>query len=1194
MNRESTGSIRTASMVRNQAVTIITLLCLSVFGLQCNAQSSTAGTINGTVADQSGALVTGAKVTIINEGTHSATQTVTNSNGGYSVVGLPSGNYEVSVEVSGFAEFRETGIYLEPAATYTVSATMKPGGSTVLVTVEASAVALQTTTSEISSTVSGEEMHDLPMNGRDFESVAQAMPGVVNLNPDTGQSTGGPNQNNTINVNGAGENGTFYMLDGIWDENTGDMTQITIQPNPDEIAELKVLQNNYDAKYALMGGNVMLIQTKNGSSAFHGDAWEFNRNTVFDSRNFFVSPSTGIQPEGQNIFGWDLGGPAYIPRHYNARKDKLFFYANQQWARLRAPSVTNVGDALASMRAPTTDAGAVIFPSSGVYGYAYIGDPKLPPNNCNATSQSSCFPKDSSGNYEIPVSRINTANLALLNAMAPPPNNQGTAFNNYTNTHPVITSQLDQFYKFDYYFTPNNRFSGEWAHMGQLENNPSALRMGSDFPTDYDVWLSEYQNAQLQFASILSPTMTNQVGIAFNHLYGNHIFGGTHLLSQVPGFSEQLPFSPAQEDQSAYLGGALGDYLPQIAFSGNGGGWNTFGTSINNVQADVTDQEIPISDDWSWLRGKHFFEAGFNIVIGNKRQGSGSSEPQGEATFNGNTNYEGATPAAVPGNSSGDNMVDFLLGNANVFTQGTPQERKFIEYVISSPYVEDQVKVTRRLTITAGIRYLHEPFPKSQLGYTTVFIPALFAAAAAPTVSTSGILTATTGSAGNPNTSNLNEYANGIALNGKTTTNGSASTTLPLNVINQNNSYWAPTFGFALDVFGNGRSSLRGGYGITYNRSAGMGAACAQSCVGVPDTIQLTYNNVTFPNVTGGTIPPASVQSASGMDPSYKIAKFESYSLSWQQQLGGDWFVQVAGAGDIANNLSDNSLQSYNINQPLPTTISGVSYNFNPAINTGTNSAYYAPYQGFSSIAWYGPWGIQRWNALEVSVRHPQGHHLYMTLAYTWSHNLDNTGPTPQNAYNLAANYGNASDGNGANTPQVFVASLVYTLPVFRSGLKQYALGGWKFADETTIQSGSSAQIGLGGSSLGLATRPNQIAPLTYSKQWKPYEYGSNAFWFNPGTPQSPVFQQPAQGYFGTLGTGTELGPGVNVSNMAIFKEFPIIQERLKFEFRAEYFNVFNHTNPNGPGLTFQGSNFGVITSAKDPRLGQMSARIVF
>jgi len=330
------------------------------------------------------------------------------------------------------------------------------------------------------------------------------------------------------------------------------------------------------------------------------------------------------------------------------------------------------------------------------------------------------------------------------------------------------------------------------------------------------------------------------------------------------------------------------------------------------------------------------------------------------------------------------------------------------------------------------------------------------------------------------------------------------------------------------------------------------------------------------------------------MDPSYKIGKFESYSLSWQQQFGTDWFVQVAGAGDIANNRSDNSLQSYNINQPLPTTISGVSYNFNPAINTGTNSAYYAPYQGFSSIAWYGPWGKQHWNALEVSVRHPQGHHLYMTLAYTWSHNLDNTGTTPQNAYNLAANYGNAADSNGANTPQVFVASLVYTLPAFRSGLKQYALGGWKFADETTIQSGSSAQIGLGGSSLGLATRPNQIAPLTYSKQWKPYKYGSNAFWFNPGTPQFPVFQQPAPGYFGTLGTGTELGPGVNVSNMAIFKEFPIIQERLKFEFRAEYFNVFNHTNPNGPGLTFQGSNFGVITSAKDPRLGQMSARIVF
>lgn len=145
------------------------------------------------------------------------------------------------------------------------------------------------------------------------------------------------------------------------------------------------------------------------------------------------------------------------------------------------------------------------------------------------------------------------------------------------------------------------------------------------------------------------------------------------------------------------------------------------------------------------------------------------------------------------------------------------------------------------------------------------------------------------------------------------------------------------------------------------------------------------------------------------------------------------------------------------------------------------------------------------------------------------------------------------------------------------------------------LQSGSSTTIGLGGSNTGLATRPN-LAPgqsLTYPKQWKKYQYGSNAFWFNPGTTTSPVFSQPTPGYFGAISPGTELGPGVFKVDMSLRKTFPIY-ERIKVVFEANYFNVFNHTNPNGPGTTFQGSNFGVITSAKDPRLGLLSASINF
>jgi hypothetical protein len=159
--------------------------------------------------------------------------------------------------------------------------------------------------------------------------------------------------------------------------------------------------------------------------------------------------------------------------------------------------------------------------------------------------------------------------------------------------------------------------------------------------------------------------------------------------------------------------------------------------------------------------------------------------------------------------------------------------------------------------------------------------------------------------------------------------------------------------------------------------------------------------------------------------------------------------------------------------------------------------------------------------------------------------------------------------------------------------MENLTLGGWKVSDMTTIQSGSFATIGITGSNLGPITHPNVVGMLAYPKTWKPYIYGSSNFWFNPGTTTNPVFARPANGSYGNSGNGTEQGPGVAVSNMALYKDFPI-HESVKLQFRAEYFNVFNHTNPNGPGLTFGSGTFGVITSAKDPRIGELSMKLFF
>ncbi len=1120
------------------------IICLLMTGPLCRAQLSTTGTIAGTVVDQNGAVVVGASVTITNKGTNAITTATTNSTGSYSVVGLSNGYYDVTITGQGFGTFVETSIYLEPAATFTVSAVLRPGTTTASVTVSASSAPVQTTTSEISNMVSGEEAADLPLNGRNYEGLGQLMPGVINTSPDSAMGIGGFATSNYLNINGGGASGTLYTVDGIWNENTGNMTQTTITPNPDEIEEIKVLQNNFEPKYGLMGASVVMVQTKSGTSSFHGGAWEFLRNTFLDARNFFVPPSVGVSPEEWNIFGWNIGGPLFIPHRYNIGRQRTFFYFNQQWVRQKQEGVVTGATPTAAMRGQGIVGNNAVFPAVGsgspyltAANGGWLRDPSQPSSNpCNANVQTGCFP-----NNTIPGSRINQGALALLNAIAPLPNNQGTGFNNYINTLPAITKQLDEEVKIDHYFTQKYRVTGEYLYEGQNAVNPNAARMGSPFSTNYDVFLSDNQLAQLQLTQIYSSSMTNQTSVAMNNYNITHDFEGLISGSQISNYNQKFP----------YTGGYLEDRLPHVTFSN---GWSQFGTSANNTIPRATDLEDTFTDDWSWLRGKHFLQAGGTLLFGTKRQWATVANTTGDVNFN--------------GSFTGNAIADYLLGDAATFAQGSNGLRKYIHYTIVSPYFQDRWSATRRLTITGGVRFFRMPFPAAQQGYTAAFNPALFNPAAVPTVATNGILSG-------PNSTN---YANGIELNGE---NG-----VPINIANGREFYWAPMAGFALDVFGNGRTSLRGGFGITYSRNGGMGAACSQGCVSFPVLTQTNLINTTFPNVTGGTAPPPTAGSVSGMPTDYQVGRVETWSLSVQQQLGTNFILSIAGAGDVAKHLNG----SYNINQPPPVVLSGVSYDFNPNLNLSSYApAYYGPYQGYSTINWFNPIIKENWSALELSLRHPVGHNVYLTVAYTWSHNLDNAGGF-QNAYNLRSAYGNST----LDTPQVFNASVIYSFPAFASGWRHAVLGGWKYSDMTTIQSGSFLTMSLSGPNLGLATRPNLLGVLSYPKHWKPTEYpASQQQWFSVGTPANPVWAKPAAGYFGTVGNGTILGPGTIVSNMALYKDFPVT-ERTKLQFRAEYFNVFNHTNPNAPTTSFGSGAFGQITSAKDPRIGELSMKFIF
>lgn len=738
------------------------------------AQLSTTSQLNGTVTDSTGAVIAGATVTATNTATQVKSTARSNQDGTFVMSGLPPGSYTVTVTQQGFQTYKESQIVLHPATPVTINASMKVGEVGTEVSVVASGTEVQTTSSEVSSQVSGQQTSTLPLNGRNYQSLSALMPGVVNQNAGSALGTGGYATSNVMVVGGLPVSTTFYALDGVWNENTGSMGSTAITPNPDSIDEVRVLQDNYEAKYSLLGASVVLIQTRSGTTQYHGDLFEYLRNSDLNARNFF-SPT--VPTLKQNIWGYTLGGPVPVPFYHGARK--TFFFASTQWVDSHAGSVL-LG------ATPTSDQRNGLFTT-------LIKDP--------LTGQP--FPQNSSGAYQIPSTRLNPNTLAFINALYPLPNNSANGFNNYLNQTPLITTQRDDEFKVDHNFNEKFRLTGEFFDESQQSLQSSEPDSGSPFPNNRRNDLTFNQVAQVQFNTVISPTMVNTATLAMNRFTVNHTLLGTWQVDQVPGFSETLPFN-----------GSLSNRIPLVTLSQ---GYSPQGIAAA-VPRDASDLDDTFTDDWSWLKGKHYISAGFTQVFNTKRQ-IPSTASNGQWTFT--------------GTSTGNALADFLLGDAATFAQISTTVRTYIHAASASPYIEDRYQVTRHLSVTAGLRVSFMPLPHPQTGFEANFDPTKYQLSQAPIVNNNGTLTLTP---------NYNP-GNGMVIDG---ING-----IPNNWSTSHQWYYAPQFGFAWDVFGNGRTSLRGGYGVTYTRIF-TGQDCSYNCAVNPPIIQsVNLINPTFPSPGG-------------------------------------------------------------------------------------------------------------------------------------------------------------------------------------------------------------------------------------------------------------------------------------------------------------------------------------------------------
>ena len=1092
------------------ALLLSSIIIAALLYQPCEAQLTSTGTISGTVTDTTGAVVPNATVSVENQSTQTVIKSVSSSTGVIVIPGLQPGTYNVTVQKLGFQTYMITGVEVHPTIVANISATLEIGKSVSEVTVSASTAQVETSTPEISAELATSQVATLPMNGRNYQTLAALMPGTVNTAPDTQMGQGGFTTNNVMSVNGMGTTGTFYTVDGIWNENTGNFSQTSVTPPPETIQEVRLLQNNYSTQYNFMGANVVVVQTKSGTNAFHGGAYEFFRNNALNARNYF---SKVVPTLRQNIYGFTLGGPVMIPHVYNTKRDKTFFFWSEQWSRVNSGSVIIGATATSAERGG--DFSAVVTP---------IIDP--------STNQP--FP-----NNKIPQNRLVPQAVALMNASAPLPNNLSGGFDNYLNTDSLINNQRNDLIKITHDFTQNYRLMWEYIGEHAISLYPNNTFLGPFNVIKTHVTWPDYL-MQVQFTAMITHAMLNVASVAMNHRIVSLTQQGISLLSQVPSYSQAVPFT----------GGVGADRLPMITFDG---GWGSFGSStflplINNSNLDLT-----ISDDWSWLIGKHYLQAGMNDYYGLKRQTT-SAASNGFWLFS--------------GQFTGNPIADYLLGYAATLQQTSSELRPYLYYPVFSPYVQDTWKETPRLTWSAGLRYFWEPAPHVPQGTMSIFVPSAFIAANAPIVNANGTISPT----------NSYNPINGLVVNG---ING-----VPLNFANVHNSYLAPSIGFALDVRGDGRTSLRGGYGVAITRIA-TAYNCGQTCSSNPPfQNSITLVTPQFPNSIGAAQKPKAAPALASEVPDLQPGQIQTFSLSLQHQFGGSWLASVAGAGNIGRHLGMN----LDFNQPLPDGI----YDFNPAINTGKTFTYlYGPYQGYAAITTSTSEGVFSWTGLELSLAHPISHGLALTAAYTWQHALTNTGGPPSNqggtsliaggssqdSHNLRNNYGNAT----TNIPQVFSSSIIWSLPWLKTatGVRGAILRGWQFSDITAIQTGASLIPALSVATEGLATRPDYTGKSIHGTK-------TAAQWFN-----GSAFAQPKAGYFGNAAPGSILGPGVIDFDMALYKTFALPGEET-LQFRAEMFNIANHTNFATVSTTFGAGNYGQVLSARDPRVGEFALRYNF
>ena len=1211
-----------------------------IVSLAGNAFGQSASSISGTVKDKTGGIIPGAAVKIVDLG-NGVTQTGATDDAGTFVFPLvPRGTYTITVEKTGFKKYEKSNVVLTTGVKLDVGdLVLEVGGASETVTVQADIGQLQikTESGERSDLVSGLQLREIALNGRNVTDLAKSIPGVISSGASSGSGASTvTNITGSFNINGTRSTQHEYTVDGVTNYNIGNNTGALVSVNPDALEEVRIMTSNYQAEYGRSGGGFIALTTRSGTNEYHGDGRYFRRHDSMNANTFFNNARGGADKGfprplyRYNFDGWDFGGP--VPFFGSKNERKLFFFVNQEYYDQLVPQSSSN-----NIRVPTA------LETSGDFSQSVDGSGKA------ITIIDPTTGKQFPGNV-IPPNRIYAPGQAILKLLPPPNTTAGGNVYNYSSQVPSAYPRNETIVRMDYQIALSTRLSGRWVHNYDDQQFAYGTTTAS---WNWPLTTTDRKNGPGDVISFtlthsFSPSMVNELIVGTGRGGVNIAPSDDKATRSVTGINTPLLYPNANE----------AGLIPSLSF----GGIASVSSPVNTSVFGTFDQKFIISnymDNLNKVWHEHIFKFGFYW-----QRGSNASNSQNHVESDIDFSSTSSNPL-----TTGYPFANALLGVYNSYTQASAKVHQNYFYQDISFYLQDTWRATSRLTLDLGLRLSYfGPFHNT-VGPEAIFNPTLFNPANAMRLYRPVCVGAATCSSGQAayraidpaitDPATLSNTQIGVLV-GKlvpssgSLTNGMGQTTsgYPAGGIETKGLLPQPRVGFAWDVTGSHKMVVRGGFGSFYDRYrsdvTGVGANNA------PYVLNPNLYFGYLGDIQSGGSGALSPTAVSGVDEIGDWGVIYNYSLGVQRELWKGTVIDVAYVGSQSRHLPRTS----NLNAiPLGTTFqpwaqdpTRFANGVIPASETGLPLAHQAagvsfsgqyalsqdflrPYQGYGDITYKSFDANATYNSLQIGFQRRFAQSFNLGIAYTLSQTM--TTSSDETTFTNTAN-ARGYDYALANFDRThsFVANYVWNVPkgsrLFHDHMvAKVIFDDWTVSGISSIASGNPAELGISISGQDVGNRILGAYSNGNLSGQQPRFYVSGNPQSAPNQINTAAFAMPFIGGKGPYPRMYLRNPGFNNHDLAIFKNFHFGPEgRVNMQLRCEMFNFLNHTQFSGVNRTTNittatgatganifnaysnlaitnntrpagstsvlGTYFGEYNGARDPRIIQLAVKLFF